>query len=253
VADETTDSCGTGPPGKRKGRRKRRPILPLATDPARSSSLAPTFPPMLWLPGWRVAMIAFVPVDRPRPKGNSKTIVRMGPRLVPLGDPQEEAQERDLRAVLRERAAGHEIGYLPDWWPWERVTWPHAGPALLDVCCDLPLPELSPEHDVAWRARALAGDPFAAPLKPGLPDAGNLLKLIEDACKGSLVVDDVQLLAGWRAKRWSTSPGWWLRLSVPVVPAPQGAAGRAPSSAPAGATIRRRPGRPTAQGGGLGF
>lgn len=187
-------------------------ILPLAENPRRPSGLSPGFPPVGgpdWLPGWRVALVAWVPVDRPRQKGNSKMIVRAGSRPFMKGSPREEAQEKQLREALVQA-----VGAAGGWPP--ALSWPLSGPVLLDVLCDLPLPELTPETGPVWRARALRGDPACGPLREGCPDTGNLLKMIEDAAKAALVVDDRQLLGGWRGKRWSLSPGWWLRVCVPA-------------------------------------
>lgn len=151
-------------------------------------------------------LLLVLPVGMPIPKGNSKRIaIRKdtgSPFLVSSDD--ERRHERTVRAAVALVAAGRRV----------------PGDVTLDLVSLYPVPELSSEHDAAWRARALAGD-----VAPGLgahvgrrkvADRGNLAKLVEDACSprpakrgveralaGTVIDDDACIVDGDVAKAWA--------------------------------------------------
>lgn len=191
---------------KKAPRAKRAPHV-LAVDPAR-----PWAGPEPLQPSGGPSWTLWIPDDRPRPKGNHKRMAlnRATGRMFPIGDPKEQAHELALRDAIRQRVADA---------PGELATLagPMAGRGVrLDMVVDLPLPALDAEHGPAWRTRALGGDPTAAPgaVEDGTPDRGNLAKMAEDACANVFgFVNDRQVQGGEVGKRWSTSPGWHLRIT----------------------------------------
>jgi Holliday junction resolvase RusA-like endonuclease len=115
---------------------------------------------------------------RPRCKGNSRTVVRVGGRLLPIGS----ASERYHEALVRRLA-----------WEARPPGWrPYLGPVRLDVTFYFARPK---------KSRG-AAPPY--PSSGGsVGDRGNYLKLLEDALQGGVYADDRQVVAGEVAKAWA--------------------------------------------------
>lgn len=186
----------------KKAPRPKKPPHVLAVDPSRSPTAHYPWADQPSGPGvWTL----WVPDDDPRAKGNHKTILRTRDgRPFLKGSDREERHEKALRAALVLAASG--LGIRVE----TGISW------RLDVVVDLPLPVLDATRGPGWRALALGGDPEFAPgaVEDATPDRGNLLKMVEDAAAGVLgFADDRQVQGGEVAKRWSTSPGWHLRIT----------------------------------------
>jgi Holliday junction resolvase RusA-like endonuclease len=115
---------------------------------------------------------------RPRCKGNSRTVVRVGGRLLPVGS----ASERYHEALVRRLA-----------WEARPPGWrPYLGPVRLDVTFYFAPPKKPRD----------APPPY--PSSGGkVGDRGNYLKLLEDALEGVVYADDRQVAAGEVAKAWA--------------------------------------------------
>jgi Holliday junction resolvase RusA-like endonuclease len=124
--------------------------------------------------GDRPAAELWIPL-RPRCKGNSRTVVRVGGRLLPIGS----ASERYHEALVRRLA-----------WEARPPGWrPYLGPVRLDVAFCFATPR--------------AGAATAWPSRSPIGDRGNYLKLLEDALQGVVYADDRQVVEGDAAKRWA--------------------------------------------------
>ena len=137
-------------------------------------------------------VLEFFVAQRPRQKGNSKRLIRVGrarrPMLVPRRD--DKLAEDALAARVMEF----------------RPPQPFLGPVRLDVTFCMPVPRSWPQrrHEAALAGREL----------PAVrPDRGNLLKLVEDALEGPFYADDGQIVAGDVAKVYAEVPGYRIKLT----------------------------------------
>jgi len=136
-------------------------------------------------------VLEFFVAQRPRQKGNSKRLIRVGRArrwmLVPRTDDK----------VAEDALAARVQAFRP--------PAPLFGPVRLDVTFCMPVPRSWP---LRRREAALAGRELPAVR----PDRGNLLKLVEDALEGPFYVDDGQIVAGEVAKVYAEIPGYRIRL-----------------------------------------
>ena len=114
---------------------------------------------------------------RPKTKGNSKRIVRMGARLRVIGSTSALKAESDARSVI---AA-------------------HAPPAPLQgaLRCTVVFVFAIPQGKRKGKHKIEPGAPCLLKV-----DRGNLLKLIEDAMNGLVYDDDSQIVSGDVSKVW---------------------------------------------------
>jgi len=184
--------------GRRRGPAKAKEA-PAAAAPARA--LAPGLAGQAGQQaGAAPAHCILVPIA-PLPKGNAQSIARnrhTGSLFV-VNDKKIQARQKTLTSALRTRA------------PQEPVT----GPVRLDVTFVLGVPTSWPawKQEAALRGLVL---PYtqATGSSGGIPDRGNLLKLIEDCLeKAGFLCNDSQICGGLVAKKYGAEPCYLIELT----------------------------------------
>jgi len=134
-------------------------------------------------------VIEFFLPSKPKPKGNSKKIIKIGGRFSLTSNIRDKKAENTLAARVLE--------FRPDS--------PMTGPVRLDVTFVMPMPGNS-----KWKHKAMIAGEFH---HVTTPDRGNLLKLIEDVLEGPFVVNDKQICGGEVAKVYGEIPGYKIKLT----------------------------------------
>jgi Holliday junction resolvase RusA-like endonuclease len=114
---------------------------------------------------------------KPRQKGNSKRIVRFGPRMALVGDKKTVEAEANAKGI----------------------AWQQRPEGLLEgaLTADVDFVFAIPASRRAGKRKVKPGDPHTQ-----RPDRGNLLKLIEDVLEGVVYSDDCTVADGRVRKVW---------------------------------------------------
>lgn len=138
------------------------------STPASESAVAAPIYPRVWscvIPG------------KPTPKGNSKSVVRMGKRLVPVASSKVRGFESSSKAIAYTQR------------PAELLV----GAVVVDVDFVFAIPKSRSKGKRMLRV----GDPHTS-----RPDRGNLLKMLEDVLEGVAYADDAAVFDGRVRKVW---------------------------------------------------
>lgn len=128
------------------------------------------------------------------PKGNSKTVMKIGKKMIPVATQKKRSAEALL--VLLAKVHRPEGG-------------PLSGQLRLDVCAVVRPPKTRKKKTVTAEERAAMIRGSIRPTSKTHGDRGNLLKMIEDVLeKAGVIEDDAQVVGGPAAKIYGDTEGW---------------------------------------------